>query len=69
MERRRTDACAPTGETADQHLRAPKGRRRAQRTAKRLSLIQHIQRLYLFLYMFMLSNFHTELGFSVRCAR
>jgi hypothetical protein len=25
MERRRTDACAPIGETAGQHLRAPKG--------------------------------------------
>ena len=76
-ERRRTCAAygtaadrrlRPQGETADQRLRAPKrgGAHSAQPNAYPL---YNYTTPILVLYMFMLSNFHTELGFSVRCAR
>ena len=62
MERRRTDACAPIGETAGQHLRAPKGWRRAQRTAKRLSLIQLYNAYTCSLYVHVI-QFSYRIGF------
>ena len=65
-ERRRT--CAAYGTAADQRL-APKEEGGAHSAQPNAYPLYNYTTPILVLYMFMLSNFHTELGFSVRCAR
>ena len=62
LERRRTDACAPHRRDGGPTPARPKGRRRAQCTAKRLSLIQLYNSLYLFFICSCYANFLKSWG-------
>jgi hypothetical protein len=58
----------PTGEAADQYLRAPKGAAVHSTRASADSLYSWAILIFV-LYMFMLANFRRESGFSVSCVR
>src|SRR6478672_8133842 len=67
-QRGRGGPARPTGEEADQYLRAPKGAAVHSTQASAYSFYSWATLIFV-LYMFMLANFRTESGFSVSCVR